>query len=947
MKQFSLAAFAALLSVSTSLAQSQRLVLVEHFTQASCGPCAAANPTLEATLNSNSTKAVSIKHQVSWPGSDPMNAHYPAGPNDRRVYYGVSGVPNTVLGGTSGPGAPNTIVTNSTINNRYAVPSPFDMSVSFTKTASAITANVDVTCTQAVSGNLKLHIVVIEKHISFSSPPGSNGETDFHNVMKQMLPNTSGTTLASSWAVNDNQSFSESWTWSNVYDENELAVVAFIQDHSTKEVHQAGYASAVSPSLNDDIGISDVVNGGNICSTSFTPQVTLTNYGLNTLTAADVIYDIDGGASSTFNWAGSLASGASTNVTLPATTVTAGYHTFNVATSQPNGVADQNASNDNLSEPLSVGTETIDVNITTDCWGSETTWEINDASGNTWVSGGGYPNVTGGDTYSSAVCLIPGQCYDFVINDGYGDGMYGSQYGSCTVNGTYSIEDQSSTVLATMQAANSNFGNQEINNFCVPTNPVSNFSASPTTVCEGESVTFSDLSTGSITGWSWSFPGGTPATSTNQNPTVTYNSAGTYDVTLVAIDGAKSDTLVQSGYIVVNANPTGTTAVTDASCGQSNGSVTVTAIGASPFTYSWSPVSGSSATLSGLAAGVYDVTITDNNGCQGTATGIVSNPGAPTVGGTGTDATCDQNDGEVTISVQGGQSPYTYSWTPNVSTTNSATGLSSGTYNVTATDANGCSGSTTVTITAPPLPVASTASTDEVCDGDCDGTLTGTATAGTAPYTYSWNSGVGNVQNATGICPGTYELTVTDDNGCTSTSSVTIAAGAAIPVAGFTVPNTTVNIGDQVNFTNTSVGGSTYGWDFGDGNISNAQDPSNTYNTPGTYTVTLTATNSVGCFSTETMVITVEDPSGIPDENLAAMLSFYPNPTEGELNLTWDELNVDKVEITNHLGQILYQKQNLSGTQNCQFDMGKDPKGIYFIHVYVEGSSFAKKFILQ
>ncbi len=86
-----------------------------------------------------------------------------------------------------------------------------------------------------------------------------------------------------------------------------------------------------------------------------------------------------------------------------------------------------------------------------------------------------------------------------------------------------------------------------------PQTPVANFTANLTTVIEGQNVQFTDLSTYLPTSWSWTFTGGTPSTSTAQNPTVTYNTAGTYQVTLVATNNEGSDTEIKTGYITVNA----------------------------------------------------------------------------------------------------------------------------------------------------------------------------------------------------------------------------------------------------------------------------------------------------------------------------------------------------------------------------------------------------------
>jgi PKD repeat protein len=951
MKQLTALLFSLFFLQTMSFAQSQRLVLVEHFTQASCGPCASQNPLLRTTLLANSTKAIALKHQVSWPGTDPMYTHYPAGPSDRRTYYGITGVPNTVLGGIQGPGAPNTVVTTATINTRYAVASPFDLTVSFSVTGGVITATTDIACTQAVSGTLVLHVAVIEKHIGFGSAPGSNGEVDFHNVMKQMLPSTSGTALAGSWAVGNTQSISESWTLSNVYDNNELAVIVFIQDNVTKEVHQAGYASSTTPTANDDSGILDIPTAGNQCGTSHDAQVELMNYGANTLSSTTINYDVDGGTPATYNWTGSLASGSSTVVSLPNMTVAAGYHTFNSWTTLPNGVADTGPGNDSRSEPLSVGSETIDLVITTDCWGSETSWEVHDASGNTWSEGGGYGNVGGGTTENHSFCLVPGDCYDFIINDSYGDGMYGSQYGSCTVDGNYIITDQSANQLATIIAANSDFGNQEVNNFCVPSlQPLaSDFVGVPTTVCEGSTVNFTDASTGNMTTWNWSFTGGTPATSSVQNPgPVVYAASGNYQVSLIVGDGSTTDTKTVASYITVLSAPTAGTSAVDATCGQTNGSTTATPSGGqAPYTYAWDDqLAQTTATATGLSVGVYNCTVTDANGCSVTVAATVGNPGAPIVTGAGVDATCAQNDGSAAVTITGGSAPFIYVWVPNVSTSASATGLAAGVYNVTVTDNNGCASSVSITIVAPSVPSVSGTATDEVCAGDCDGSLNATATGGTAPYTYNWDGGIGAGQTQSSVCPGTYVVTITDASGCTSTSSVTIAAGAAAPVASFTASATNVDVGIAVNFTNTSTGGTTYNWDFGDGNSSANQSPSHSYAAVGTYTVVLTVTNAAGCAATFSEVIVVSEIDGVSEMSSADLVQLFPNPSHGELQLSWGALKVRYVEVVNILGAQVYVSAGVNGSNSHVMDLSAQPNGVYFVNVHTDEETIAKRVVI-
>lgn len=236
-----------------AVAQSQRLVLIEEFTQASCGPCANANPAFNTLLNNNTSKAISIKYQVNWPGVDPMNAQYPAPVSARVNYYAVNSVPYAIMDGdaVSGPnytGYPGNC-TQSMINGEYALPSPFTVNVSHTLNAAqdSIFITAAITATQNFTGvnYLRAHIVLIEKHIHFTTAPGSNGETDFYNVCRKMYPHQAGTGLPLTWTSGDDSVINiKAAIPSYIYDVNQLAVVAFVQDNGNKQVLQAGYSNS-------------------------------------------------------------------------------------------------------------------------------------------------------------------------------------------------------------------------------------------------------------------------------------------------------------------------------------------------------------------------------------------------------------------------------------------------------------------------------------------------------------------------------------------------------------------------------------------------------------------------------------------------------------------------------------------------------------------------------
>ncbi len=232
---------------SWGAAQSQRLVLVEEFTQASCGPCASQNPAFNALLGTNTSKAVSLKYQVNWPGTDVMNQQNPSQVATRVAYYAVNGVPDAYLDGTVYGGSPSG-VTQSMIDNQYAVSSPFTIVLThwFNAADDSIFMNCVVTATQATTMAMpRLRVAMIEKIIDFTGQPapGTNGEMVFENVMRKMYPNTKGTELAGTWTVGQSKTVSfKAVIPAYIYSKPEIGVVAWIQDDGDKNVKQAGFS---------------------------------------------------------------------------------------------------------------------------------------------------------------------------------------------------------------------------------------------------------------------------------------------------------------------------------------------------------------------------------------------------------------------------------------------------------------------------------------------------------------------------------------------------------------------------------------------------------------------------------------------------------------------------------------------------------------------------------
>jgi len=212
---------------------------------------------------------------------------------------------------------------------------------------------------------------------------------------------------------------------------------------------------------------------------------------------------------------------------------------------------------------------------------------------------------------------------------------------------------------------------------------------------------------------------------------------------------------------------------------------------------------------------------------------------------------------------------YTYAWTfamgtPSTSTSENPSGISwssTGDFDVELvvclSSDNTCCATVLQSITLNPNPTVTLTGVDETCAGVCDGSATSNVTGGTPNYNYVWSSGP-TTSAVSGICDGSYALTVTDQNGCTGDATVVIAAGPS-PTSGFTVSGSGCVSSNNFSFTNigSSGGGVSIAWDFGDGSgTSTANNPSYSYATCGTFTVTQTITEG-GCDAVSTQDITV------------------------------------------------------------------------------------------
>jgi len=285
---------------------------------------------------------------------------------------------------------------------------------------------------ESVAAGMKAHMAVIEKHIHFNSPPGSNGEVDFYNVMKKLLPNQSGVTLPA-FELGDYVILEYSWEHQNVYSIDELAAVGFIQNNGSKEVLQSANSSdELFPAIYDnDVEVTMVDNVSlTNCNGTIQPQVTIRNNGSSALTSVDIKYSLNGEEPVVYSWTGNLDFLESETVMLDESTFAVELqNTLEVVLENPNGESDEymlNNMRELTIESAPQGDPTMVLYMILDDNPEEITWEVTNYEGDVLYEGG--PYSTPGQTILEQLVFESTNCYTFTIYDEGGDGL--SQGGS-------------------------------------------------------------------------------------------------------------------------------------------------------------------------------------------------------------------------------------------------------------------------------------------------------------------------------------------------------------------------------------------------------------------------------------------------------------------------------------------------------------------------------------
>jgi hypothetical protein len=207
-------------------------------------------------------------------------------------------------------------MTNASIQAAYNTLTPVTIALNhhLNATYDSVFVTVAVTSDAALSGTLKLRVAVVEDVINFEAAPGSNGETEFFQIMRKMLPNSSGTTTGN-FAAGETKTYNFAWKLAYFYDLNQMSVAAFLQNDATKEVFQSVRSEPITPAI-PSIGATVASQNVFACAAGYSPSFDLVNNGNGTLTSALLRYRQGTGAWTDLNWTGSLAAGASEKVTL-------------------------------------------------------------------------------------------------------------------------------------------------------------------------------------------------------------------------------------------------------------------------------------------------------------------------------------------------------------------------------------------------------------------------------------------------------------------------------------------------------------------------------------------------------------------------------------------------------------------------------------------------------
>jgi hypothetical protein len=237
------------------IGERHRTALLEHFTNSSDPDCISPNILVNNLVNANEGNIIDLQYHTAFPGEDPFNQQNPSVPGARAFYYGLADVPYTVLSGGTKLQHRFDYRENPLNGSAAMVETLRDSKFSINLNSSLLGNTIDITAQIYALENIPLtqltvHLAVVEQVIT--GVTGNNGETSFESVVKALLPDAAGTTVYQAWNSEEPRLIREAWHYQNIYDYDQLRVVAFIQDESTQEVYQAAIDTIGTISSLDD-----------------------------------------------------------------------------------------------------------------------------------------------------------------------------------------------------------------------------------------------------------------------------------------------------------------------------------------------------------------------------------------------------------------------------------------------------------------------------------------------------------------------------------------------------------------------------------------------------------------------------------------------------------------------------------------------------------------------
>lgn len=315
-------------------------------------------------------------------------------------------------------------------------------------------------------------------------------------------------------------------------------------------------------------------------------------------------------------------------------------------------------------------------------------------------------------------------------------------------------------------------------------------------------------------------------------------------------------------------------------------------------------------------------------------------------------AGCPGTSVPLNASAVGGEAPYTYEWSNGQSgaTINVTVGATTQTYTVTVTDAANNTKTRTVTVTSNGVGIDLGADQTLACGQTIN--LSPIVSGNVAGATYTWNTGITTL-NLTGVGAGTYSVTVSNSAGCSASDNIVITLSGTDQALNFNSPSQYIR-NCALEITNQSVrtAGWNFEWNFGDGNLSFSTNPTHTWTSLGTFTITLVA-DSFGCQLTRTKNIQIVNgncPGTGIDEQLLNNISVYPNPTNGKFVVSLESVAGKNavINVVNMNGQVVVsEKFTATGNDAKEIDLASYANGIYFVNIQVDGRIASKTILKQ